>query len=75
MEYLYQAEDKDGVRFSFNLWPSSRLEAKKLVAPVACMYSPMKRTTNLLQMFYAPVSCNKCGAVLNPYWYDTVLSF
>eukprot|EP01127_Copromyxa_protea_P001824 TRINITY_DN11732_c0_g1_i1.p1 TRINITY_DN11732_c0_g1~~TRINITY_DN11732_c0_g1_i1.p1 ORF type:complete len:763 (-),score=176.58 TRINITY_DN11732_c0_g1_i1:48-2336(-) len=67
MDYLYQAEDKDGVRFSYNLWPSSRIEYKKLVAPLACMYSPLKTTTNLLQMFYNPISCNKCSAVLNPY--------
>jgi len=67
MDYLYQAEDKDAVRFSWNLWPSSRIDYKKLVAPLACMYTPLKKTTNLLQMQYNPVTCSRCFAYLNPY--------
>jgi protein transport protein SEC23 len=28
---------RDGVRFSFNVWPSTRLEATRVVVPLACM--------------------------------------
>ena len=30
-EYMQQNEDRDGVRLSWNVWPSSRLEATRMV--------------------------------------------
>jgi protein transport protein SEC23 len=30
-------EEKDGLRFSWNVWPSSRIEVTRIVVPVACM--------------------------------------
>ena len=30
-EFIQQNEDRDGVRFSWNVWPSSRLEATRMV--------------------------------------------
>ena len=41
-EYIQQNEDRDGVRMSWNVWPSSRLEATRLVVNLACLYSPLK---------------------------------
>jgi len=41
-EYIQQNEDRDGVRMSWNVWPSSRLEATRLVVPLACLYTPLK---------------------------------
>eukprot|EP01126_Amoeba_proteus_P033831 TRINITY_DN3340_c0_g1_i1.p1 TRINITY_DN3340_c0_g1~~TRINITY_DN3340_c0_g1_i1.p1 ORF type:complete len:765 (+),score=134.88 TRINITY_DN3340_c0_g1_i1:95-2389(+) len=67
MDHLYQAEDKNGARLSWNLWPSSRIEYKKLIAPLACMYTPLKRTDHLLQMYYPPLPCSQCSAILNPF--------
>lgn len=33
------AEERDGVRFAWNVWPSSRLDAtKNLVVPLGCLY-------------------------------------
>eukprot|EP01128_Nolandella_sp_AFSM9_P000390 TRINITY_DN10551_c0_g1_i1.p1 TRINITY_DN10551_c0_g1~~TRINITY_DN10551_c0_g1_i1.p1 ORF type:complete len:768 (-),score=147.06 TRINITY_DN10551_c0_g1_i1:41-2314(-) len=66
MDYFYQAEDKDSVRFSWNTFPSSRVEYKKIIAPLGCIYSPLKRNP-LQQVPYGPVSCSKCEGVLNPY--------
>jgi hypothetical protein len=34
---FYGPEQRDGVRFSWNIWPSSRLEATRIVAPMGCL--------------------------------------
>ena len=31
-DFITQNEDRDGVRFSWNVWPSSRLEATRMVS-------------------------------------------
>ena len=33
-DFIQQAETRDGVRMSWNMWPSSRLEATRLVVPL-----------------------------------------
>lgn len=66
---VHQSEDTDGIRFSWNVWPGSRLEATRAVVPVGCMYSPLKKISNLPLLGYDPVSCKSCSSVLNPYWY------
>jgi protein transport protein SEC23 len=65
MDFLYDIEDNDGVRFSWNIWPSSRIEYKKIVVPIACMYTPLKGTP--MSVFYSPLPCSKCSAIVNPY--------
>jgi hypothetical protein len=30
-------EQRDGTRFSWNVWPSSRLEATRIVVPLGCL--------------------------------------
>ena len=30
-EFINQNEDRDGVRFTWNVWPATRIEASKLV--------------------------------------------
>ncbi|KAI7411882.1 Protein transport protein [Hortaea werneckii] len=62
-------EDRDGVRLSWNTFPSSRMEASRLVVPIGALYTPLKEKqdgTPLLQ--YEPVTCRApCRAVLNPF--------
>lgn len=61
-------EARDGARFSFNVWPTTKLEATRIVAPLACMYTPLKRIEGMPPALgYDPIRCNGCGAVLNPY--------
>lgn len=69
-EFIQQNEDRDGVRCSWNLWPSSRLEATRLVVPVSCLYTPLKERPDLPPVQYDPVLCSRanCKAVLNPLW-------
>ena len=35
---LQGPEQRDGVRFSFNVWPTSRIEATRAVVPLGCLY-------------------------------------
>jgi len=72
-DFIQQQEDQDGVRFSWNMWPSSRLEATRMVIPLASLYTPLKERADLPPLQYDPVVCTKpqCRAILNPYWYAT----
>ena len=42
MRDVYADEERDGVRMSYGTWPSSRLEATRIVVPVGCLYTPLK---------------------------------
>lgn len=68
-EFIQQNEDRDGIRFTWNAWPSSRVEAQKLVVPLACLYQPFKERYDLPPLMYEPVLCTRtnCRAILNPY--------
>lgn len=66
-DYLAQQEERDGVRLSWNVWPSSRLEATRIVVPIGCLYTPLKPIAHPPPLGYDPIRCNGCGALLNPY--------
>ncbi|XP_066464723.1 protein transport protein Sec23A isoform X2 [Eleutherodactylus coqui] len=68
LEFIQQNEDRDGVRFSWNVWPSSRLEATRMVVPVAALFTALKERPDLPPIQYEPVLCSRttCRAVLNP---------
>uniref|UniRef100_G3NJI4 Protein transport protein SEC23 n=1 Tax=Gasterosteus aculeatus aculeatus TaxID=481459 RepID=G3NJI4_GASAC len=67
-EYITQNEERDGVRFSWNVWPSSRLEATRMVVPVSTLFTPLRERLDLPPIQYEPVLCSRatCRAVLNP---------
>ncbi len=71
-----QAEEYSGESdcvLSWNVWPSSRLEANRLVVPIGALYTPLKERPDLPPLQYEPVTCKQpCRAVLNPYWLDLV---
>lgn len=62
-------EAANGTRMSWNIWPSSRLDATRIIVPLGCLYTPLKATDNLQLVEYEPVTCKArdCQAVLNPY--------
>uniref|UniRef100_A0A2K6FPH8 Protein transport protein SEC23 n=1 Tax=Propithecus coquereli TaxID=379532 RepID=A0A2K6FPH8_PROCO len=68
LEFIQQNEERDGVHFSWNVWPSSRLEATRTVVPLACLLTPLKERPDLPPVQYEPVLCSRltCKAVLNP---------
>jgi len=69
MADVHEVEATDGVRFSWNVWPSSRLEATRMVVPLGCMYTPLKAIENLPLLPYEPVVCkgSSCKSILNPF--------
>mmetsp|Transcript_20684 Transcript_20684/g.30454 ORF Transcript_20684/g.30454 Transcript_20684/m.30454 type:complete len:794 (+) Transcript_20684:104-2485(+) len=66
-------EESNGVRQSFQCWPSSRLEATRCVAPIGALYTPLKKLPPTCSpptaLRYDPVRCSTpaCRAILNPY--------
>ncbi|KAI9193175.1 uncharacterized protein BJ171DRAFT_604748 [Polychytrium aggregatum] len=68
MSTFDEIEDQDGVRLSWNVWPSTRLEATRMVVPIGCLYTPLKERPNYTPFQYEPVVCKApCRAILNPY--------
>jgi len=68
-EFIQQNEDRDGIRFSWNVWPSSRLEATRMVVPLGAIFTPLKERSDLPPIQYDPVLCTRpnCRCILNPY--------
>ncbi|KAG2147519.1 hypothetical protein DEU56DRAFT_929167 [Suillus clintonianus] len=61
-------EERDGVRLSWNVWPSSRIEATQTVVPISALYTSLKQREDLPPVIYEPVRCKPpCRAILNPY--------
>ena len=61
-------EERDGARLAWQVWPSSRLEATRMVVPIGCLYTPFKKIEGAPPpLQYDPIRCNGCGAILNPY--------
>ncbi|RLN50366.1 hypothetical protein BBJ29_006461 [Phytophthora kernoviae] len=58
----------DGVRFSWNSWPCTKLEQTRCVMPTGCLYQPLKPIDGMPPAVeYDPIHCKACSAVLNPY--------
>ena len=62
-----EREDKEGIRWSWNFFPSSRLEGARMVIPLGCLITPLKQISGLPLLTYEPVRCKTCQAILNPY--------
>ncbi|KAF4591521.1 protein transporter SEC23 [Ophiocordyceps camponoti-floridani] len=63
-----EIEDRDGVRLSWNVFPSSRMEASRLVVPIGALYTPLKEKPDSPLLQFEPVTCKQpCRSVLNPF--------
>jgi len=63
-----EIEDRDGIRLSWNVWPSSKAEANKYIIPIGALYTPLKEKPDLPSLMYDPITCKPpCRAILNPY--------
>ncbi|KFY87807.1 hypothetical protein V500_06746 [Pseudogymnoascus sp. VKM F-4518 (FW-2643)] len=63
-----EMEDRDGIRLSWNVFPSSRMEASRLVVPIGALYTPLKEKPDTPLLQFEPVTCKPpCRAVLNPF--------
>ena len=76
-ETFYDAEDRDGVRFNWNAFPTTRSEEVGISNLLGCVYSPLNNTdaypVSLLDL--PPIICSNstCSLVLNPYVSEVVL--
>ncbi|KKA28589.1 hypothetical protein TD95_004730 [Thielaviopsis punctulata] len=67
-EHWSNAEDRDGVRLSWNVFPSTRMEASRLVVPIGAVYTPLKEKPETPILQFEPMTCKQpCRAVLNPF--------
>lgn len=62
-----ELEKREGVRLSWNAWPSSRIEATRVVLPFGAVCTPCRAMPEMPVLPYGPVVCTECSAVLNPY--------
>ena len=65
MADIYEIEDIDGVRFNWNTFPVTRLEAENIASPVGCLYTPLLSRGDLPIANYDPQVCRKCRSILN----------
>lgn len=61
-EEIRNIEKRDGVRLTWNVWPSKGTELNSI--PLACLYN-IHQSAPLLES--GPISCNTCRSVLNPH--------
>lgn len=57
------------MRFSLNILPSTAHQAAKSVAPIGCLYQPLRRSEDVPIAQYEPIICGNpgCRGILNPY--------
>lgn len=60
------AEDRDGVRLTWNNVPQLRLQHLKNVVPLTCLYSPLRPAAPVLPSLEIS-RCRQCKAFVNPY--------
>ena len=68
-DHFLAVEAKDGSRFTWNVLPTTHIEAQRMAIPLACVYTPNKHIPTLTTQPTAPVVCKNqtCGCILNPY--------
>ncbi|XP_027116423.2 protein transport protein SEC23 G [Coffea arabica] len=66
MDFI-ELEAIEGLRWSWNSWPTTKSEAAALVVPLSILCTPLTQFGDLPVLPYDPLICSKCGAVLNPY--------
>ncbi|KAJ1532972.1 GTPase-activating protein S23 [Nowakowskiella sp. JEL0078] len=54
MMLRFVLQDRDGIRLSWNVWPSSRVEATRLVVPIGTLYTPLKEREGQTTFGYEP---------------------
>ncbi|OVA16238.1 zinc finger protein [Macleaya cordata] len=66
MDFI-ELEAIEGLRWSWNSWPTSKSEVSALVIPLSVLYTPLLQYNDIPLLQYDPLICNRCGAILNPF--------
>ncbi|KAL1320022.1 hypothetical protein HN51_064779 [Arachis hypogaea] len=66
MDFL-ELEAVEGLRWSWNSWPTSKSEVSSLIIPLSIMCTPLMQPPELPIVPCDPLNCSRCDAVLNPY--------
>ncbi|EAX95350.1 Sec23/Sec24 trunk domain containing protein [Trichomonas vaginalis G3] len=72
VDIIQKREDENGIRLSFNLWPTNRIDAVSASCPIGALYTPLKKLTPIgkiqrTPLEYEPVLCPNCRGALNCY--------
>eukprot|EP00758_Cryptobia_borreli_P014493 Tbor_TRINITY_DN5925_c1_g5::TRINITY_DN5925_c1_g5_i1::g.19035::m.19035/K14006/SEC23; protein transport protein SEC23 len=51
-------------RWSWNMYPSNRIDGTRMIVPLGCLYTPI--ASRACEVPYKPLKC-VCGGILNPY--------
>ncbi|XP_002517022.2 protein transport protein sec23-1 [Ricinus communis] len=62
-----ELESIEGLRWSWNSWPTRKNEASSLTIPLSIMCTPLMQSSELPILPYEPLTCTRCFAILNPY--------
>ncbi|KAL5542108.1 hypothetical protein UlMin_009818 [Ulmus minor] len=62
-----ELETIEGLRWSWNSWPTTKSDSSALIIPLSVMCTPLMQQPELPILPYEPILCSQCGAVLNPY--------
>lgn len=70
LDMIEDREDRDGIRLSWNSWPSTRVEATRMVIPIGALYTPLKDLGGPREVASDVYRCKEssCNGVLNSYW-------
>jgi protein transport protein SEC23 len=63
---VFETEEKNCLRHSWNVLPGSRIEASKIILPVGALITPLREIPDLQVLNYNPVVCSHCHGILNP---------
>eukprot|EP00906_Rhabdomonas_costata_P036441 RCo051123 len=66
MDPFSEKEEKEGVRWNWSKFPSTKLDASSLVLPLGALYTPLK-DVGAPALPENPVLCKGCKAVANPH--------
>lgn len=67
MEQNNHIESTTGVRTTYLAIPNCQENVEHFEIPVSALVTPLKKLDHMQRMEYAPVRCQKCGGILNPY--------
>jgi hypothetical protein len=67
MDQNNHIESETGVRTTYLAIPNCQQNVEHFEIPITALVTPCKKLEHVQKMEYAPVKCQKCQGILNPY--------